>query len=206
VPQDTPEGSAPPRAPELLRAYLATRNIYCESCGYNLKGADTVQCPECGTVIPRPPADYIDRVRTQLPDLRLACLDCEYTITGVDAVHCPECGSQRLMRFAGDTPPRRSRRRRVPLLLLATTGVGILIALAAASMVLMQVAAARPIAPGSQPILALVIALFPLGTAGAWLKSGKLLSRLEPGEHKALATGAFIITVAAIGLAIRFLA
>src|SRR5438132_695036 len=80
------------RAPELLRAYLAERDVPCESCGYNLRNALGVRCPECGAVIPRPPADFIARRRAAPADLRLYCTECGYAVTGVNPDRCPECG------------------------------------------------------------------------------------------------------------------
>lgn len=36
---------------ELLKAYLAERDVACPGCGYNLKGCVTEKCPECGSKI-----------------------------------------------------------------------------------------------------------------------------------------------------------
>lgn len=33
---------------EVLRAYLAQRDVACPGCGYNLRGAQDTVCPECG--------------------------------------------------------------------------------------------------------------------------------------------------------------
>jgi len=39
-----------------LRQELHKRGVpICLHCGYNLTGCQSAQCPECGTVIPRPP-------------------------------------------------------------------------------------------------------------------------------------------------------
>lgn len=34
-----------------LREFLATRNVPCPSCGYNLRGLVSVRCPECGQML-----------------------------------------------------------------------------------------------------------------------------------------------------------
>src|SRR5689334_18393067 len=117
------EGAGQTRAAAVLREYLATRDITCDSCGYNLRGATDVFCPECGKVIPRPPAEYIARSQADLAALKLACWDCGYVVTGVNAERCPECGGRAMQRFRGDKPPARYRvpflPRNLPLLLTA---------------------------------------------------------------------------------------
>lgn len=37
--------------PDLLRAYLADRDVSCPMCGYNLRGLTSARCPECGEAI-----------------------------------------------------------------------------------------------------------------------------------------------------------
>ncbi len=48
-----------PRASEgdRLLAFLATRDLACPGCGYNLRGLATPRCPECGRAIS--PADLV---------------------------------------------------------------------------------------------------------------------------------------------------
>jgi hypothetical protein len=44
------------RVQKYLRQELHKRDVpICLHCGYNLTGCQSAQCPECGTVIPRPP-------------------------------------------------------------------------------------------------------------------------------------------------------
>jgi hypothetical protein len=40
-----------PSDAELLKAYLADRDVPCPGCGYSLKGCASTQCPECGSGI-----------------------------------------------------------------------------------------------------------------------------------------------------------
>jgi hypothetical protein len=36
---------------DLLRAYLADRDVPCPVCGYNLRGLNSTDCPECGATL-----------------------------------------------------------------------------------------------------------------------------------------------------------
>lgn len=116
-----------------LREYLADRDVPCDQCGYNLRGAQDVFCPECGAVIPRPPAEHIARKKLAPAALKLWCPECDYVVTGVNAERCPECSATGLERFSGDKPKMRRRfwwRPRglpVPLLLNALFGVVLLV-------------------------------------------------------------------------------
>ncbi len=47
-PQPTPP---PDRDAELLRQFLADRNVACSVCGYSLKNHVARRCPECGTIL-----------------------------------------------------------------------------------------------------------------------------------------------------------
>lgn len=42
-------GVAPGNDAELLRAYLAGRDVRCQGCGYNLRGLAGEACPECSS-------------------------------------------------------------------------------------------------------------------------------------------------------------
>lgn len=42
---------APDRDAELLRQFLAGRDVPCSECSYNLRDLATPKCPECGTVL-----------------------------------------------------------------------------------------------------------------------------------------------------------
>jgi DNA-directed RNA polymerase subunit RPC12/RpoP len=45
------ESPSPPADAELLRSYLAERDVPCPKCGYNLRGVEQSKCPECGSAI-----------------------------------------------------------------------------------------------------------------------------------------------------------
>jgi Zn finger protein HypA/HybF involved in hydrogenase expression len=105
---DDPAGRAP--AATTLREYLADRDVPCHQCGYNLRGAQDVFCPECNAVIPRPPSEQIARAAMNPAELKLWCPDCDYVVTGVNARECPECGEKNLVRFINQRPPAPRRR------------------------------------------------------------------------------------------------
>lgn len=193
-----------PRAAETLREYLASHDISCEGCGYNLRGVDSVQCPECGTVIPRPPSEYIARRTADEATLQLACQDCGYTVRGVNAQRCPECGSRRLQRYSGDTPPRFRRWRRLP-------PIGVIILAGGSGIVMITcISAALARAAGGRgrgdPWIGVLLSFIPMIICGAWIWWRVPLARMEPGERKAVATLAIIMSVVCLVLALRTLA
>ncbi len=193
-----------PRAADILRDYLAERDIPCESCGYNLRGVETVQCPECGTVIPRPPADYVARTAANPDALRLYCEECGYTVSGVNAPRCPECGSHTLSGYSGERPPRIHRWRRLPripiLILVATSPVVLITCIAGAYA---RSAGRRGSGNAWNGVL---ISVIPLIIAGGLIWWRAPLARLEPAERKAISAVAMVASVVCLLLALRTLA
>ncbi len=51
TPLDTPLRAIRGDSPEALRAFLASRDVSCVGCGYNLQGIAGPRCPECGHVM-----------------------------------------------------------------------------------------------------------------------------------------------------------
>lgn len=163
-----------------------------------------MQCPECGAVIPRPPAEFIARVKADPASLRLACSECGYVVTGVDAPCCPECGSARMVRFTGALPPR-PRGRRIPIPIKVTTALGGLVAMTALSIGIVGIVAGGAAGSGGQAWRGLIVSLVPVGIGGAWMWQRRRLARLEPGERRALATVATVASTAALMVAVRIL-
>jgi len=81
-----------------LAEYLATHDVRCHYCGYNLRGCTEPVCPECGTVIARP----VGRERKQA--LRCFACGCELGLAPLE--RCPECGSDDIFLGAHDLPIR----------------------------------------------------------------------------------------------------
>lgn len=190
------------RAPDLLVEYLAERDIACEGCGYNLRGATTVQCPECGRVIPRPPADFIAITRTDAAALRLFCEECGYSVTGAHVARCPECGSSRMARYAGESPPRRQRSHLQWLLVVIVAGADVVVLITCVSRAIARQAGARG---GADPWIGVLICTVPLMLCGAlWWWRGRV-ARLELGERKVILATLIIAAVVCIGLALRTL-
>lgn len=81
-----------------LAEYLATHDVRCHHCGYNLRGCTRPVCPECGTVIARP----VGRERTQA----LRCFACGYELGLAPVERCPECGSDDIFLGAHELPIR----------------------------------------------------------------------------------------------------
>ena len=191
------------RAPDLLISYLADRDIHCEGCRYNLRGVTTVQCPECGLVIPRPPAEFIQRAATDPATLRLYCEDCGYAVTGVNVDRCPECSSRRLARYSGETPPRISRWKRLPpLLVIILSGASVIVLVTCISAAYARAWGARG---RGDPWIGVLLCLIPLMIAGAWMWWRRPLSRLEPGERKAVTALALVTGIVCLLVALRTL-
>ena len=161
----------PRSAAATLREYLAGRDMPCDQCGYNLRGTQDVFCPECGTVIPRPPSDDIQRARMDPAQLRLWCPECDYVVTGVNAARCPECGAMKLLRFSGEKPrlPRRSwlRPRGLPTALWINAVIGFVVAATAGARL---AASPTPFGAGGQITMAVAagFALIPVAFAAVW--------------------------------------
>jgi predicted RNA-binding Zn-ribbon protein involved in translation (DUF1610 family) len=194
------------RAPDLLRAYLADRDVPCHACGYNLRNATDFYCPECGAVIPRPPAEFAARARTDPADLRLACRACGYWLSGVNAQRCPECGSNDLETFRGDSPPPRRRGLRwAPSLLIGLAGLGLIISLTCIAVGLMRTLNAPKTAARLDAWLGAAGAMVPVVIVAAWFRWRPVIARLEPGERKLVAATAAVIGILALVLAVRAL-
>lgn len=116
-----PSGNVRARSAEPLRKYLARADVSCHACGYSLKGMTDVFCPECGVVIPRPPADEARKDRGDVPR-RLLCRKCGYTLAELKSAQCPECGESALIALMeGDRPDLKREGwlvRGVPLTLI----------------------------------------------------------------------------------------
>ncbi|MDQ7013252.1 MAG: hypothetical protein Q9O74_05065 [Planctomycetota bacterium] len=101
---------SPPPANRFIPAdYLPDQDIACHECGYNLRGCRETQCPECGTVIPRPSAKNVN------PQQAFRCFTCGYELGATGLSVCPECGSDDVVLGARNIgsrlPPFRWRRK-----------------------------------------------------------------------------------------------
>jgi predicted RNA-binding Zn-ribbon protein involved in translation (DUF1610 family) len=179
------------RGAEILREYLATRDVPCEGCGYNLRGALDVFCPECGRVIPRPPSEDVRRMAADPATLRLYCTRCGHPVTGVNAPRCPECGAAEMERFVGERPPAVRYRKWLPQdvpLLIAINGVlGLCLLLPALGFLLVE--AMRPgTVTGRTPLVTGAgLAALPAAAFAAWWRWRGALMKLQPGERRAIA-------------------
>lgn len=193
--------------PTLLRAYLASRDLPCEACGYNLRGVQDVFCPECGAVIPRPPTDAVDRFTAAPESLKLYCTRCGYTITGTDAQRCPECGKSGLERFSGDQPPPRSRwrvlPRGLPVPIAGLSATGALVAASCATLAI-QERVLGPLRPGRaiQLALAAALALSPAAIMAAWMLCWRPLAAMNDWPRRAWFLGASVLSAFLLLLAV----
>lgn len=178
----------------------------CDACGYNLRGVQDVFCPECGRVIPRPPADAAQRMRTAPEDLKLYCESCGYAVTGADPGRCPECGTPDLARYRGDRPPAVRRRRLtmgVPFPLLLLGAIGLVFALLGASLAAAGAAGSRIGAGrGAYTVLGAVLCLGPAGLAAAWFCHRPAIRKLEIGERVTLSRLATLVGGVVLGVGI----
>ena len=76
-------GDPSPNQAELLRAYLAGRDIPCPGCGYNLRGLTIQTCPECGLFLHWPLRKAGSSVGWRLG---LAAMICTYAALAVVAL------------------------------------------------------------------------------------------------------------------------
>ena len=106
-----------------LRAYLAANDVKCEGCGYNLRGATTVACPECGRIIEAPASTR------PLDQMALKCHRCGYLLHGLSTGACPECGATDVRLGDYDARMARRTKRRVPIVLGLCAAIGLLLAL-----------------------------------------------------------------------------
>lgn len=152
--------------PRTLAAYLADRDVPCESCGYNLRGVTDAFCPECGLVIPSPPEQPL---RQHMNPAGLWCPWCGHTTADADARACPACRATDLLRYTGPNPPPRTCRlvRGIPILLLVNAALGALVVLATGPKL------ARAVASGALIRLAAACigfasAALPIAIAAGW--------------------------------------
>lgn len=202
------EGKVQARAAALLREYLATRDVPCEGCGYNLRGAQDVFCPECGAVIPRPPAELLDCARTPLSDLKLWCFDCGLTLTGVDTALCPECGGRTLQRYRNRTPPRRPRvpgvPRCLPLLLAANAAIGVTMTMMVVSVGWQSwLRSGKTAASAAASLLGALFCFSPIVIAWLWVRSWPRLRMLEHGPRRLISSAGFVIGLSLVVVGLK---
>ena len=187
---------ARPAAPT-LREYLADRDVACDQCGYNLRGARDVFCPECGAVIPRPPAEHIARLQIDPAALKLWCPECDYVVTGVNAKCCPECAGSSLTRFIGEKPPMRRRLwlrpQGLPLPLWLNAVFGALLLIPAIGRFAVGASTSKPGATLMGALVAAVLALGPVVVAAVWAANRRAIRALSPANRLNAAGIAFLV-------------
>lgn len=200
-----PDQPSQSEAGPLLKAYLADRDIPCHACGYNLRGVTTVLCPECGAVIPRPPADAAARLTAEPASLKLYCQRCGYTVSGHDPGRCPECSAEALASYSGERPPRVYRTRLprgLPMPLAAIGLVGLVVFGLAASAAAARAAGSPAAAGPGQPILSAFFAAIPPAMVAWWLLSPPDLSRMGAAERKLVRSLVHLVAGGSVALAL----
>ena len=204
---DEPTGRAP--AATTLRDYLADRDVPCHQCGYNLRGTLDVFCPECGTVIQRPPSEHIARAAMDPAELKLWCPECDYVVTGLNARCCPECGSENLARFVGEKPPPRRRRlfrpQGVPIPLWINTLFGLVTLPLAVARVCIKPYASQGLPAALEAGIGGVAALTPGLITALWMWQRRAIRGMTPAQRLAAAGFAFLFGLLAWLTAIAFL-
>ncbi len=86
---------------ELLAAYLRTRHVACECCGYDLHGVEGRSCPECGSrliasvhlrvVTPEQQARERKALAAFLAKRDVACPGCGASLKGNEGDRCQAC-------------------------------------------------------------------------------------------------------------------
>lgn len=183
-----------PDSGRTLREHLAGRDTPCDQCSYNLRGAKAIFCPECGAVIPRPPAEELDRAQMNPAELQLWCADCDYIVTGVNAKRCPECAGTNLVRFSGDRPRMRGRSwfrpRGMPVPLWLNALLGILVLGAAAVTFLTNFLSRGPVLGA---VISALLASIPVAVAIIWQLSRHNIVRRPARQRLQAAVVAFAI-------------
>lgn len=162
---DTPRHNAPtteggpfPAASARLRSYLAANDVTCTGCGYQLRGVTSALCPECGCVIPAPPAER----RTS--EMAIRCHRCGYMLHGLSSGQCPECGATDVKLSDIEARMAQRRRRRVPLVLGMCAAGGLLLGLWRLWM-LLYLTPLPPALSGQRILLSLPLCAAPLAIA-----------------------------------------
>lgn len=198
------EGAERHRSAGILREYLAERDAACETCGYNLRGVTEVQCPECGVVIPRPPAERLERIRVGEAALKLWCRKCGAVVNGVDVERCPECGRRAVERFSGERPPRLGRMPWAPRTLpIGIAGMVPIAVLAAIGEVTTTMQSRRQ--DWGRAAIGVSLCAVPLVIAALWHWRRRRLAALPPAQRLAIAVGAFAVGVAAVAAAVKMM-
>lgn len=88
----------------MLREVLATRDVSCPRCGYNLRGLGQPRCPECGLVVRVSTASAevglseSERMARWLRDHDLICKKCKTNLRGGSSNVCPTCGATYMLQ------------------------------------------------------------------------------------------------------------